>query len=129
MNALAAEWVAKAEDDFHAADLLQHAGESPLPGVACFHCQQCAEKYLKAYLQERNIRFERTHDLLALLDLCLNLDGEFKVLQKDLEQLENYSVAVRYPGLDISPEIGEEALLSARRVREFVRGRLGTNLR
>ena len=124
MNALTVEWVAKADDDFHAADLLQHTEEFPLPGMACFHCQQCAEKYLKAWLQERKARFERTHDLMALLGLCLKLDGEFKALKNDLEQLENYSVAVRYPGLNVSSEIGEEALLVAGRVRQFVRGKL-----
>lgn len=125
MNALTAEWVAKAEEDFHAAHLLQHADETPLPGMACFHCQQCAEKYLKAWLQENKTRFERTHDLMALLNLCLKLDPEFKRVKNELEQLENYSVAVRYPGLNVSSGMGEDALLAAGRVREFVRDRLG----
>lgn len=46
MNELTKEWVDKAEADFYSADLLLHAGEYPLPEPACFHCQQCAEKYL-----------------------------------------------------------------------------------
>jgi HEPN domain-containing protein len=124
MNALTAEWVAKADDDFHAAELLQSAKEFSLPGICCFHCQQCAEKYLKAYLQEQAVRFERTHDLIALLSLCLKVDIGFKNLQKDLDQLENYSVAVRYPGMNVSSEIAQEALLATQRVRQFVRVRL-----
>lgn len=50
MQELAADWVAKSESDFAAADLLLHAGEFPIPDAACFHCQQSAEKYLKAFL-------------------------------------------------------------------------------
>jgi len=63
MNELTSEWVEKADNDFHSANLLLTAGEFPIPDSACFHCQQCAEKYLKAYLQERMVRFERTHSL------------------------------------------------------------------
>jgi HEPN domain-containing protein len=54
MQEITKEWVFKAEQDFDAADLLMHAGESPIPDYVCFHCQQCAEKYLKAYC--RNIK-------------------------------------------------------------------------
>jgi HEPN domain-containing protein len=34
---------------------------------ACFHAQQCAEKYLKARLYEANVPFPPVHKLLALL--------------------------------------------------------------
>lgn len=64
MNEVTAEWVHKAEGDFHSADSLLHAIAVPLAETAAFHCQQCAEKYLKAFLQEYAIRFERKHDLL-----------------------------------------------------------------
>lgn len=50
MNELTKEWILKAEQDFNAANLLMYAGEAPIPDYVCFHCQQCAEKYLKAYL-------------------------------------------------------------------------------
>jgi HEPN domain-containing protein len=123
MNELTSEWVEKAESDFYSADVLLHAGEFPIPDSACFHCQQCAEKYLKAFLQERMVRFERTHNLTTLLDLCLPLEQEFENLQGDLEKLENYSVAVRYPGARVSVEIAQEAFVLTKRIREFVRAR------
>jgi HEPN domain-containing protein len=50
MNEVTSEWVVKAELDFDSADALLHAVEVPLAETACFHCQQCAEKYLKAFL-------------------------------------------------------------------------------
>ena len=125
MQELTAEWVGKAEDDFYSADLVLHAGQFPIADTACFHCQQCAEKYLKAFLQEQQVQFLRKHDLKALLNLCLALDGDFETLRDDLLHLEGYAVAVRYPGVRISVEIAEQALADAGHVREFVRAKLG----
>jgi HEPN domain-containing protein len=41
---------------------------------ACFHCQQSAEKYLKARLEEAGIMSPRTHDLKNLLPLLLPVE-------------------------------------------------------
>lgn len=124
MNELTAEWVQKAEQDFSSADVLLHAGEVPLPDTACFHCQQCAEKYLKAYLQEHQIEFERRHNLMPLLDLCASLDSDFVNIKSDLQTLDRYAVIVRYPGIMLDVEIAESALDSAERVRKFIRKKL-----
>ncbi len=124
MNDMTKEWVDKAEDDYFSADLLLHAGETPIPDTACFHCQQCAEKYLKAYLQEHEIEFERSHELMPLLLLCSSLDAEFKSIKHELEKLNRYAVIVRYPGITIKIDTAEEALQSAKLVREFVRRKL-----
>lgn len=125
MNELVEEWVFKAEEDYKAADLLMYAGEMPIPDYVCFHCQQCAEKYLKAYLQEHEVEFERKHDLLPLLLLCQSIDGEFLKIKKELSQLDRYAVVVRYPGIIIKADLAEEALKAADRVRKFVRKKLG----
>ena len=82
-------------------------------------------KYLQAFLQEHQIRFEYTHSLILLLNLCLAEDKSFETLRQDLAQLENYSVAVRYPGVRISVEIAEEAFEIAKRIREFIKNKLG----
>jgi HEPN domain-containing protein len=39
-------WVAKAEEDFEMARLALRR-KKPLTDPACFHAQQCAEKYLR----------------------------------------------------------------------------------
>jgi len=58
-------WVARAEEDFLLArSCLRRV--TPLTVGACFHAQQCAEKYLKALLLARRQPFPRTHDLGAL---------------------------------------------------------------
>lgn len=127
MQELTSEWVAKAENDFFTADLALHAGEFPIPDTACFHCQQCAEKYLKAYLQEHRVRFLPRHNLMPLLDLCVSLDSDFESLRINLRQLESFSVAARYPGMNISVEIAEQAFERASQVRKFVREKFSIN--
>jgi HEPN domain-containing protein len=124
MNELTKEWVDKAEADFYGADLLLHAGEYPLPEPACFHCQQCAEKYLKAYLQENGLNFERKHDLMPLLAMCISLDDEFQSLKEELQELDRYAVAVRYPGVLVQTKKAELALKTAAKVRKFIRRKL-----
>ena len=124
MNEVTDEWVTKADNDFYSADLLLHSGDVPLTDTACFHCQQCAEKYLKAFLTEHLIRFERTHVLMDLLALCLPLDKQFGNLSNDLSSLEGYAVAIRYPGAIVSVELAEEAFKTASQIRKFVRSRL-----
>jgi hypothetical protein len=41
----------------------------PIWDGICFHAQQCAEKYMKAFLEEQTIVFHKTHDLVGLMDL------------------------------------------------------------
>ena len=55
MNELVKEWVNKAEGDYHSALRDYRARKFPNYDAAGFHAQQCAEKYLKAILQLRNI--------------------------------------------------------------------------
>jgi HEPN domain-containing protein len=116
--------VSKAEEDFAATQELLSA-VPPLCDAACFHAQQCAEKYLKAFLVEQGVPFPRTHLLVDLLILCLPLDSAFEALRRDLEDLTVYGVRVRYPGFDATPSAAQEALTAAARVRAFVREKLG----
>jgi len=125
MNEITKEWVDKAESDFDAADLTLHGREAPIVDAVCFHSQQCAEKYLKAFLQEHRLRFERQHELNVLLDLCVPLDGEFETLRDTLQSLEHYAVLIRYPGLIVPVEMAEQAFSAAERVRKFIRRKMG----
>lgn len=125
MREITEEWVHKAEHDFQAAHLAMHRAEYPLTDIVCFHSQQCVEKYFKAFLQERRVRFPREHALNPLLDLCLPADPTFESLRADADRLEGYAVAIRYPGADAPFELAERALAAATRVRAFVRDKLG----
>ncbi len=70
MNPIAFEYVEKAEGDFATAERELGVTVNPNYDAVCFHAQQCAEKYLKAQLQESGIRFGKTHDLTLLLWRC-----------------------------------------------------------
>src|SRR5438309_728249 len=74
MRPLTKEWVAKAEADYESALMLYRKRKSPNYDGACFHAQQSAEKYLKARLQEAQIRFGKTHDLTDLLTQVLPVE-------------------------------------------------------
>jgi len=64
-------WVEKAEHDLRNAEHVLTLREQCPTDTVCFHCQQCAEKYLKALLVFRGIAFPRTHDLVLLLNLAV----------------------------------------------------------
>jgi HEPN domain-containing protein len=124
MRALAKEWIEKADDDFYSAELLLRAGEHPMPGNSCFHSQQSAEKYLKAFLVENEIEFPRTHQLMILLELCAGVDATFLQISQLVRRIESYAVAVRYPGITIDIDAAEKALQTAESIRNFVRQKL-----
>jgi HEPN domain-containing protein len=124
MREIIKEWVFKAEGDYRSAEVLLFQIEIPEIDTACFHCQQCAEKYVKAFLVEHGVDFPRNHDLVRLLELCLTMDESFEKIRDHLRRLENYGVIIRYPGLSVPLEMAHEALEDAGGVREFVRRKL-----
>jgi HEPN domain-containing protein len=125
MNALTAEWVDKAEGDFRTATRETRVRKAPNYDAACFHCQQCVEKYVKAYLQERKQAFRPVHDLIELLELCLLHDGSFELQRELLESLNKYAVSVRYPGESATKDDARNALSTTKTVKTFIRQKLG----
>lgn len=61
MNPLTLEWIEKAEGDIITAQREYRARKFPNYDAACFHAQQTAEKYLKAWLQEAGKDIPRIH--------------------------------------------------------------------
>lgn len=117
-------WVAHAEEDF----TLAHAAlkrKQPLAFGACFHAQQCAEKYIKALLILKGANFPKTHDLLMLSNLCSSNGIFLEIDPKHLNTLTDYAVRTRYPGNDPTSEDAKEALELAKMVRNLARKFLG----
>jgi HEPN domain-containing protein len=125
MKPAVAEWVSKAEGDFATAGRELRARKFPNYDAVCFHCQQCAEKYLKAVLQANNKHIPKIHFLLELKALLTKFDSSYELLRADLEILEDYSVLYRYPGESAEKDEGQAAYQAAKVVREFVRQKLG----
>jgi HEPN domain-containing protein len=65
LRSLVRQWLEKAARDLDAAERLSTEG-GRLREIVAFHCQQAAEKYLKALLVRNQIEFPKTHDILTL---------------------------------------------------------------
>ena len=112
------QWIEKAEHDVIAAETL--IGVRPLIlDVACFHCQQAVEKFLKAFLIFKGIEIARTHDIVLLQEQCSAIDTDFSDI--DFKNLHTFAVDARYPDF-ISPSIEEtkEYLSIAKKIKELV---------
>lgn len=83
MKPITREWISKAEGDWTSSVILFRSRKHPNYDGACFHTQQCAEKYLKARLEEAGITFGKTHDLEKLLSLALKVEPSWNVLKQD----------------------------------------------
>ena len=101
---LARQWVAKAANDLLSADNNLRAKDVPFD-VVCFHCQQAAEKLLKAFLVLGGHPAPRTHDLLLLLEDVLRVSPAADVLRDRLALLMPYAVEIRYPDEWFEPTV------------------------
>jgi HEPN domain-containing protein len=82
----------KAASDEVAMDASLAAGASD---AACFHAQQAAGKYLKAYLTFVGVEFPFTHNLAKLVELCATKAASFKTLFPVVAPLAPYAVELR----------------------------------
>jgi HEPN domain-containing protein len=113
------EWFRKDDDDLKVAELVLNI-PSVITDIACFHCQQSVEKYLKAYLIYKDKDIEKTHDLSLLQEQCRIIDSEFNII--DLLDLKAYAVDIRYPDDALTPTLSEakEYLKIAKEIKELV---------
>lgn len=116
MNAQVKEWVAKADGDAASAMRELRARKHPNYDSACFHAQQCVEKYLKAVLIARQIPVEKVHDLEVLLDRCLGVHPLWEPMRDDLQLLTQYAVQFRYPGENADKEEARKAVQAMQRI-------------
>jgi HEPN domain-containing protein len=124
MKEFTLEWVNKAEEDY-IISMRENKAEPAIYSAVCFHCQQAAEKYLKAYMQEEGIEFEKTHDLRFLFEKVKNKLTALSGKTDSLDELSFYAVESRYPGPSALKEDAEKAVETMIDVRNAVRQILG----
>ncbi len=90
------QWRAKAESDWVSIEILTASERCPADTV-CFHCQQYAEKLLKALLTCNDLEAPRTHDLRSLIVAALPFAPELSTLSDRADILTAHGVASRYP--------------------------------
>jgi HEPN domain-containing protein len=125
MNELTLEWIEKAEGDYVTAGRELRARRRPNYDATCFHAQQTAEKYLKAFMHERGMSPPRTHSLITLLEWCVPHDEGFEFLRNPLIRLDRYAVRFRYPGESADKDEARRAFQAIKLVRQFMRVQLG----
>jgi HEPN domain-containing protein len=121
MKAITQEWIEKAEGDWATLMREYRARKNPNYDAVCFHAQQCAEKYLKAKLQEAGIHFAKTHNLLNLINDLLPIEPNWIKLHQSLAFLTVYAVKYRYPGDKADKIEAKETVKNCRLVRKTVR--------
>ncbi|MCA1755652.1 MAG: HEPN domain-containing protein [Spirochaeta sp.] len=95
-------WIASAERDRDTVEILQTSNRPPYEIIA-YHCQQCAEKYLKAIFIERGRKPPYVHDLLKLNRDCAEFCHELESVESDCERLTPFGTITRYPGSIMEP--------------------------
>ena len=125
MNPLTREWVAKAEQDYRAVELLIAARGKRITDILCFHSQQCIEKYLKARLQESGLAVPKTHDLEKLMDLLAAVEPLWQSYRQAFRKITEYAVEFRYPGQIATRVQALRSFKIAQSFRLAARGSLG----
>jgi len=120
------EWFEYSAKDPRAAEVLL-AQDPPLVESACFHAQQAVEKALKGYLASRSQPVQKTHDLVALVRDCAQIDPEFRTLAQLASGMADYAVEARYPDtpFSVTPHEASVAVHTADGIVRFVRLRVG----
>ena len=106
-------WLQKSVADLRRVESLLSVGEPDVED-ALFHCQQAAEKALKALLTWHDEPFRKTHDLEALSRQCVAVDPTLAPLLAAADTLTEYAWAFRYP--DSLPEPSEAEVQAARQL-------------
>ena len=124
---IVAEWLKYANNDLETVHILNN--HQPLQvEIICYHCQQAAEKALKAFLLFKDMEPPKTHSLESLVDLCLKLSNDFEDIIGECEYLNPFGVQPRYPfGLELSEE---DAMTSAQKcelIIKFIRTKIVFN--
>jgi HEPN domain-containing protein len=113
------EWLYLADMDIDSAKLLHEMRPRHFE-IICYHCQQSAEKYLKAFLFSHDIEPPKIHDLARLRIMCMEIDRSFEVLERECNYLTNFASQPRYPQeLNLNDKNVTKALAFAQAIKDF----------
>jgi len=116
-------WLRKAQSDLDNAQVCLASGKAL--DTVCFHAQQAAEKYLKAYLAAQGVEFPFIHNVEKLIEQCAQTAPALLALKPLGQSLTPYAVELRYDEeFWPSPETARHALDAATTIRRFVMERL-----
>ena len=118
------EWLRYSQTDLNSANFLLQMYPMPIE-VICYHCQQSAEKALKAFLLANDKKIIKTHDLRFLQNECGAIDKDFSSLSEYCSMLTVYGVESRYPWtMEIEESDMKIALKDAAAIFNFVQEKI-----
>lgn len=97
MAKIVQHWLRYAREDLAAAKALLSLNDESFYRNIGFHCQQSAEKSMKALLSHHKIKFTKTHDLKSLGELLMQAEPDIKEMALKAISLTPYAVEFRYP--------------------------------
>jgi HEPN domain-containing protein len=89
------EWIEKAEEEFGFAST--SIEQTDYFAQICFHFQQAAEKYLKAFIIANELEFRPIHNLLELLEICREKEPRIEEIEEGCRYLNPFYIDTRYP--------------------------------
>ena len=124
------EWLAFAHTDYESARYLNGAPFYPRPfNVICYHCQQAAEKAVKALIVYFGSQggMPKVHDISFLLNQIKHIVQEKKGIEVEYsllltaDSLSKYGVAPRYPNeIEVDERQVQKALADSEAILNWV---------
>ena len=118
------EWLAFAETDLGVARHLYETYRPQPLEIICYHCQQAAEKAIKAVIVAYGAQggIPKLHDLAFLLDQLKNTVEIGERYYDYADELTPYGVAVRYPSeLGLEERHAKAALEHANKLLDWAK--------
>ena len=118
---LVQRWLVKADHDLGMARKAE-SGPDVYLDMGLFHCQQAAEKAIKALLVYHDCEFERVHDIVGLVNLVAPAEPRVLSQLAAAKYLTPFAVGVRYPDEQQEPSLEEfqKAFKHATSITQFV---------
>jgi HEPN domain-containing protein len=113
------EWMQIAEDDLYSAKVVYEHVRKPYE-IICYYCAQSIEKYLNGFLIYYNIVPAKTHNLLLLLESCIENDNIFENIRTECSFLNRFTNEIRYPHrIEIEQEDVNYSINAVERIRNI----------
>ncbi len=95
MKPITGEWLTFAQKDLVSCEKMRD--DDFLTNIVSFHAQQAVEKSFKAVIEEFELGFIRTHDLVKLYE-TVKIHLKFGIDLEMIKKLNELYISVRYPG-------------------------------
>lgn len=119
------QWIQLADMDYGVAEHLYETYYPKPYEIICYHCQQSAEKAIKAIIVSGGVQggLPKSHDLSFLLNQIKNVVNIEEKYYDYADALTPYGVSIRYPNeLFLEERHAKNALKMAKEILDWAKG-------